>query len=81
MNQSTTPRKRKKRMRLPNGLGSVHRIGDGKNRRKPWRARVPADVDFNIKTGKANAVATVGVLWGYGNAGEIHAAGKRRRIH
>ena len=53
MNQSTTTRKRKKRMRLPNGLGSVHRIGDGKSRRKPWRARVPAEVDFNIETGKA----------------------------
>ena len=46
-------KKKKKRMRLPPGLGSVHMIGDGKNRRKPWRARVNAGVDFNITTGKA----------------------------
>lgn len=46
-------KKKKKRMRLPPGLGSVHMIGDGKNRRKPWRARVNAGVDFNINTGKA----------------------------
>lgn len=57
MNQITEAekpkRKRKRRMRLPNGLGSVHKIGDGKNRRKPWRARVPAGVDFDEKSGKA----------------------------
>ena len=46
-------KKRKKRMRLPNGLGSVHKINDGKNRRRPWRARVPAKVDFDVNTGKA----------------------------
>lgn len=46
-------KKKKKRMRLPPGLGSVHMIGDGKNRRKPWRARVNAGVDFNEATGKA----------------------------
>lgn len=46
-------KKKKKRMRLPPGLGSVHMIGDGKNRRKPWRARVNAGVDFNMTTGKA----------------------------
>ena len=47
------PKKKKKRMRLPPGLGSVHMIGDGKNRRKPWRARVNAGVAFNLTTGKA----------------------------
>lgn len=46
-------RKKKRRMRLPNGLGSVHKINDGKNRRKPWRARVPAGVDLNMETGRA----------------------------
>ncbi len=50
---TTERRKRKKRMRLPNGLGSVHKIGDGKNRRKPWRARVPAHVELDEDTGKA----------------------------
>lgn len=44
--------KKKKRMRLPNGIGSVHKIGDGKNRRKPWRARVPSHLEFNADTGK-----------------------------
>lgn len=56
MNQKTqevAKKKRKKRMRLPNGMGSVHRINDGKSRRKPWRARVPVGVDFNEATGKA----------------------------
>lgn len=46
-------KKKKKRMRLPPGLGSVHMIGDGKNRRKPWRARVNAGVAFNLTSGKA----------------------------
>lgn len=46
-------KKRKKRMRLPNGLGSVHMIGDGKSRRKPWRARVPAHIEFDEKNGRA----------------------------
>lgn len=46
--------KRKKRMRLPNGIGSVHQINDGKRRRNPWRARVPAHIEFNPETGKAS---------------------------
>lgn len=46
--------KRKKRMRLPNGIGSVHQINDGKRRRNPWRARVPAHIEFNAETGKAS---------------------------
>lgn len=41
-------------MRLPNGIGSVHQINDGKRRRKPWRARVPAHIEFNAETGKAS---------------------------
>ena len=57
MSQATdsTPKKRKKkrRMRLPNGIGSVHMIGDGKNRRNPWRARVPSHVDINEEKGTA----------------------------
>lgn len=47
-------KKRKKRMRLPNGIGSVHQINDGKRRRNPWRARVPSHVEFNPETGKAS---------------------------
>ena len=46
--------KRKKRMRLPNGIGSVHQINDGKRRRNPWRARVPSHIEFNAETGKAS---------------------------
>ena len=46
--------KSKKRMRLPNGIGSVHLINDGKRRRNPWRARVPSHVEFDEKTGKAS---------------------------
>ena len=46
-------KKRKKRMRLPPGLGSVHMIGDGKNRRKPFRARVLSHVEFDKDSGKA----------------------------
>ena len=46
-------KKSKKRMRLPNGLGSVHQINDGKRRRKPWRARVPSHVEFDETTGTA----------------------------
>lgn len=46
-------KRRKRRMRLPNGLGSVHKIGDSKNRRKPWRARVPSHVELDMETGKA----------------------------
>ena len=41
-------------MRLPNGIGSVHQINDGKRRRKPWRARVPSHIEFNAETGKAS---------------------------
>jgi integrase len=47
-------KKKKKRMRLPNGIGSVHQINDGKRRRNPWRARVPSHVEFNAETGKAS---------------------------
>lgn len=46
--------KKKKRMRLPNGIGSVHLISDGKRRRNPWRARVPSHIEFNAETGKAS---------------------------
>lgn len=46
-------KKKKKRMRLPPGMGSVHHINDGRNRRKPYRARVPAHVELNMETGKA----------------------------
>lgn len=45
--------KKKRRMRLPNGLGSVHKIGDGKQRRRPWRARVPSHLEFDPEKGKA----------------------------
>lgn len=47
------PNKRKKRMRLPPGLGSVHHINDGKNRRRPWRARVLSHVELDTETGTA----------------------------
>lgn len=53
MQAPKTQKKKKKRMRLPPGLGSVHMIGDGKNRRKPWRARVKANVEFDLDAGKA----------------------------
>jgi integrase len=43
-------KRKKRRMRLPNGIGSVHLIGDGKNRRKPWRARVPSHIEFDADT-------------------------------
>ena len=45
--------KSKKRMRLPNGFGSVHQIGGNKRRRKPWRARVPSHIEFDEDTGTA----------------------------
>jgi len=52
--QTAKPRKKKKRrMRLPNGLGSVHLIGDSKSRRKPWRARVPSHVELDEISGTA----------------------------
>lgn len=47
------PKKKKKRMRLPPGMGSVHHINDGRNRRKPYRARVPSHVELNVETGRA----------------------------
>ena len=47
------PRKKKKKFRLPNGIGSVHKIGDGKNRRNPWRARVPSHVEIDHENGRA----------------------------
>lgn len=53
MQQETTKRKRKKKFRLPNGIGSVHKIGDGKNRRNPWRARVPSHIEVDHESGRA----------------------------
>ena len=53
MQGTQTRKKRKKRMRLPNGLGSVHKIGDGKTRRNPWRARVPSHVVIDEVNGTA----------------------------
>lgn len=53
MQEAQTRKKRKKRMRLPNGVGSVHKIGDGKSRRNPWRARVPSHVELDEVTGTA----------------------------
>lgn len=52
MAEPKKPRKKKRRMRLPNGLGSVHKLTD-KPRRKPWRARVPSHVVCNPETGRA----------------------------
>lgn len=46
-------KKKSRRMRLPNGIGSVHKIGDGKNRRNPWRARVPSHLEYDNDAGKA----------------------------
>lgn len=53
MQQETTRKKKKKKFRLPNGIGSVHKIGDGKNRRNPWRARVPSHVEIDHENGRA----------------------------
>lgn len=50
---STPTKKKKRHMRLPNGIGSVHKIGDGKNRRRPWRARVPSHIEFDAASGTA----------------------------
>ncbi len=50
---TTERKKRKKRMRLPNGIGSVHKIGGNKQRRRPWRARVLSHVEVDETTGKA----------------------------
>lgn len=63
MDRNTTPtrKKRKKRMRLPNGLGSVHLIGDAKSRRKPWRARVPSHVEIDeVKQTATQKYITIG---------------------
>ena len=46
-------KKKKRRMRMPSGAGSVHLVNDGKRRRKPWRARVPAHIEFDEETGTA----------------------------
>ena len=46
-------KKKSRRMRLPNGIGSVHKIGDGKNRRNPWRARVPSHLEYDKDAGTA----------------------------
>jgi len=43
---------KKRRMRLPNGVGSVHLINDGKKRRNPWRARVSDRLNVDMETGK-----------------------------
>lgn len=51
--QAEKTKKKKKRMKLPNGLGSVHLIGDAKRRRKPWRARVPSHVEIDHESGTA----------------------------
>ena len=53
MQEAKPRKKRKKRMRLPNGVGSVHLIGDGKSRRNPWRARVPSHVEIDEVNGTA----------------------------
>ena len=42
---------KKRRMRLPNGYGSVHLIKDGKTRRKPWRARIPSHLVLDKDAG------------------------------
>lgn len=56
-----TRKKRKKRMRLPNGLGSVHLIGDAKSRRKPWRARVPSHIEIDeVKQTATQKYITIG---------------------
>ena len=48
---STQVKKKKRRMRLPAGAGSVHKIGGDRQRRKPWRARVQSHVEFDEATG------------------------------
>lgn len=53
MSEQKPRKKKKRRMRLPPGLGSVHLIGDEKQRRKPWRARVQSHVELDVKTGTA----------------------------
>lgn len=53
MENQSKKRKKKRRLRLPPGMGSVHKIGGDRNRRKPWRARVIGPVDFDEKAGKA----------------------------
>lgn len=53
MQAQTTRKKKKRRMRLPAGMGSVHLIGDSKQRRNPWRARVPSHVELDPVKGTA----------------------------
>lgn len=53
MQEAKPRKKRKRRMRLPNGIGSVHLIGDGKSRRNPWRARVLSHVEIDPVSGTA----------------------------
>lgn len=50
---STQTKKKKRRMRLPAGAGSVHKIGGDRQRRKPWRARVQSHIDLDPTTGRA----------------------------
>lgn len=54
--QPKKKKRKKRRQRLPNGLGSCHKIGDGKNRRRPWRARVQVGVDFDADAGRAKPI-------------------------
>lgn len=49
----STTKKKKRRMRLPAGAGSVHKIGGDRQRRKPWRARVQSHVELDPITGTA----------------------------
>lgn len=51
---STTTKRKKRKMRLPAGAGSVHKIGGDRQRRKPWRARVQSHVEFDAVTGTAS---------------------------
>ena len=50
---STPTKKKKRKMRLPAGAGSVHKIGGDRQRRKPWRARVQSHVEFDEVGGTA----------------------------
>lgn len=50
--QETKVKKKKRRMRLPAGAGSVHKIGGDRQRRKPWRARVQSHVELDAATGR-----------------------------
>lgn len=50
---STPTKKKKRKMRLPAGAGSVHKIGGDRQRRKPWRARVQSHIEFDEVDGTA----------------------------